>query len=239
MSKSKSAEFLLTVGKRRLKSKIGSAADAALCLFIVALCVAPVHAEEADAPERVAASVPAAGEEAACVKADTVLCLHGGGEEVKVDFTANGETLHARVARPRTDDSGLFYFFEPNNWEMLLKVLDGCGVNQHHWVFAATASDVGIELVVRGTTLPDQDADGGMVINSRTYTFDPIVRRPQGPNESDEGYLAEGHLALTEVRRVPRRLRQRLRADSSAWKRDSRRSDRVGRSVGPTSGHRR
>ena len=175
-------------------------------LLLLGLHAEPVRAGEAEVPERVPASVPAPSEDAACVASDTVLCLHEGRYEVTVEFTANDETMPARVARPRTDDSGLFYFFDPTNWEMLLKVLDGCDVNQHHWVFAATASDVGIELVVRDTTLPDQNADGGMIVNSRTYTFEQIARRPQGPDESDEDYakyLAEGHPALTEVGAFP------------------------------------
>ena len=176
-------------------------------LLLLGLHAEPVHAGEAEATERVPASVPAASEDAACVASDTVLCLHEGRYEVTVEFTANDETMPARVARPRTDDSGLFYFFDPTNWEMLLKVLDGCGVNQHHWVFAATASDVGIELVVRDTTLPNTNDDGTMNVNSRTYSFPPVERRPQRADESDEDYarevLAKGHKALTEVGAFP------------------------------------
>lgn len=174
-------------------------------LLLLGLHAEPVRAGEAETPERVA-SVPAASENAACVESGTVLCLHEGRYEVTVEFTANDETKPARVARPRTDDSGLFYFFEPNNWEMLLKVLDGCVVNQHHWVFAATASDVGIRLVVRDTTLPDTKDDGTMNVRLREYTFEPIARAPQGPDESDEEYarrLAEGHPALTQVGAFP------------------------------------
>ena len=192
-------------GHRRAES--GVLAGAFLGLLLPGLHVAPVLAGEAEAPETpTLESVRSADEHDACVESSTVLCLHEGRYEVKVEFTANDETKPARVARPRTDDSGLFYFFEPNNWEMLLKVLDGCEFNEHHWVFAATASDLGIELVVRDTTLPDQDADGVMIVHTRTYTFDPIVRRPQGPDESDEDYakyLRKGHDALTEVGAFP------------------------------------
>lgn len=39
-------------------------------------------------------------------------------------------------------DSGLFYFFDPDNWEMLVKVLDGCAINNRYWVFAAATMDV-------------------------------------------------------------------------------------------------
>ena len=49
------------------------------------------------------------------------------------------------------DDSGLFYFFTANNWEMLVKVLDGCGITNHFWVFAAATTDVGYTLKVTDT----------------------------------------------------------------------------------------
>ena len=178
-------------------------APAAGLLLLGGLHLEPLQAGETDVWERTgsAASMPAASEAGGCIESDTVLCLQEGRYEVTVDFTANGETMPAKVARPRTEDSGLFYFFEPNNWEMLLKVLDGCGVNQHHWVFAATASDVGIRLVVRDTTLPDD------LVNLKEYEFPPIARRPQGPDESDDDYeqdvLAKGHPALTEVGAFP------------------------------------
>ena len=39
----------------------------------------------------------------------------------------------------------------PANWEMLVKVLDGCDVNDRWWVFYATTTDVGFTLRVRDT----------------------------------------------------------------------------------------
>ena len=205
MSRSLENADEMTDGSRAGSGVLGSTVFG---LLLAGLFMAPVHAGEAEVPERAgAAGSVAVASEDGCVESATTLCLQEGRYEVTVEFTANGETMPARVARPRTEDSGLFYFFEPNNWEMLLKVLDGCGVNQHHWVFAATASDVGIRLVVRDTTLPDQSADGTMIVNSRTYDFPPITRRPQGPDESDEDYaqnvLAKGHPALTEVGAFP------------------------------------
>jgi len=172
-------------------------------LLLLGLHAEPGHAGETEVPERAGAAtaVPAASEVGACVESDTVLCLHEGRYEVTVEVTANSETTPAKVARPRTDDSGLFYFFDRNNWEMLLKVLDGCKENQHHWVFAATASDLPIRLVVRDTTLADN------LVNLKEYSFKAIERRPQRPDESDEDYqknvLAKGHPALTEVGAFP------------------------------------
>ncbi|MCP3957063.1 MAG: hypothetical protein GY719_04360 [bacterium] len=41
-----------------------------------------------------------------------------------------------------SSDSGLFWFFTPGNWELLVKVLDGCSINDRFWVFAAATTDV-------------------------------------------------------------------------------------------------
>ena len=50
-----------------------------------------------------------------------------------------------------TSDSGLFWFFEEDNIELLVKVLDGCGVNGAYWVFTAGTTDVGVNLQVTDT----------------------------------------------------------------------------------------
>ncbi|MCP4658622.1 MAG: hypothetical protein GY856_24695 [bacterium] len=47
-----------------------------------------------------------------------------------------------------SDDSGLLWFFDPDNWELLVKVLDGCAVNQRYWVFAAATTNVETTLEV-------------------------------------------------------------------------------------------
>lgn len=44
--------------------------------------------------------------------------------------------------------SALFWFFERGNPEVLVKVLDGCGLNGHRWVFASGATDLGYEFKV-------------------------------------------------------------------------------------------
>lgn len=38
--------------------------------------------------------------------------------------------------------SGLFWFFGSDNWELLVKVLDGCPVNNRKWVFSAATTNV-------------------------------------------------------------------------------------------------
>ena len=67
----------------------------------------------------------------------------------RTDFGTRGNST--KVPDVASDDSGLFYFFNENNWEMLVKVLDGCGVNGHFWVFNAAATNVEYWLTVTDT----------------------------------------------------------------------------------------
>ncbi|MXV99908.1 MAG: hypothetical protein F4X59_13195 [Holophagales bacterium] len=50
--------------------------------------------------------------------------------------------------RPFSRDTGFFTFFDDTNVEVMVKVLDACGVNHHYWVFAGGATDLGIRLTV-------------------------------------------------------------------------------------------
>lgn len=101
---------------------------------------------------------------ASCHSDQATLCLQDNRYAVTVEWsTIDGDSGSGRVAGAGTADSGLFYFFDADNWEMLVKVLDGCGVNGHHWVFAASATDVGLDLKVT-------DTQTGF---SRRYTKDP------------------------------------------------------------------
>ncbi|MXW03112.1 MAG: hypothetical protein F4X59_11980 [Holophagales bacterium] len=131
---------------------------AAIALLLLLSFAGVSSAEESKAPEPAAPpSSEAASEAEVCVESDTVMCLQDGRYAVTMEWeTLGGEKGPGRVARPRTRDSGLFWFFEYNNWEVLLKVLDGCGVNKHHWVYAASATDLGLNIVVRDT-VTDQE----------------------------------------------------------------------------------
>ena len=92
----------------------------------------------------------------ACVPGTDVLCLHGGRWEVRVDWwTADGDRGAAQVVPKGMSDSGLFYFFDPANWEVLIKVLDGCAVNGHQWVYGASTTDLGYSVRVTDTTTGD------------------------------------------------------------------------------------
>ncbi|MFL6196753.1 MAG: metallophosphoesterase family protein, partial [Thermoanaerobaculia bacterium] len=65
--------------------------------------------------------------------------------------TANGTAGTAKAATPAADGSGLFWFFQPDNWELLVKVIDACALNGQWWVYAAGTTNVGYTLTVTDT----------------------------------------------------------------------------------------
>ena len=86
-----------------------------------------------------------------CVASDTVLCVGGGRFRVEAvwrDFARNTGSGHAAAL---TADTGTFWFFSPSNVEVILKVLDGRGVNGHQWVFYGALSSVEYTLTVTDT----------------------------------------------------------------------------------------
>ena len=51
----------------------------------------------------------------------------------------------------QTSDSGLFWFFSPLNWEVMVKVLDGCAISGNYWVLGAATTDLGYTMTVTDT----------------------------------------------------------------------------------------
>ena len=92
------------------------------------------------------ASAPAARR---CADDPTTLCLGPGGRyRVRLSWQTAAASGPALPVPDGSADSGLFTFFSPSNWEMMVKVLDGCGINGKRWVFAAGTTDVGWTLTV-------------------------------------------------------------------------------------------
>lgn len=86
---------------------------------------------------------------ATCESTDTELCLRSGRFKITVDWEDfDGNTGEGRVSSLATDDSGVFYFFDRDNWELLVKVIDGCEVTGHHWVFSAASTNIKYTLTI-------------------------------------------------------------------------------------------
>lgn len=51
----------------------------------------------------------------------------------------------------RSADSAVFWFFDEANWELMVKVVDGCAFNNRYWVFGAATTDVAYTLTITDT----------------------------------------------------------------------------------------
>lgn len=89
----------------------------------------------------------------ACAAGPTNLCLSSGRFRVSVSWTASniGESGEGQTM-PLTADTGAFWFFQPSNIELVVKVLDGRAINGHYWVFFGALSKVGYTITVTDTT---------------------------------------------------------------------------------------
>ncbi len=86
---------------------------------------------------------------APCQVAQDRLCLQSGRFEVKVDWKDFAGGSGPARAVQLTDQGGYFTFFNVQNVELALKLLDGTAANSRFWLFYASLSNV--EFTVRIT----------------------------------------------------------------------------------------
>lgn len=87
--------------------------------------------------------------EPCAVGADT-LCLSSNRFSVQVSWTTQSASGVARAV-PLTADTGYFWFFNPSNIELVVKLLDARAVNGRFWVFYGALSDVDYTITVTDT----------------------------------------------------------------------------------------
>lgn len=86
-----------------------------------------------------------------CAPGSTSLCLSGGRFRVEAAWrTPDGQT-GAGQAVPLTADTGYFWFFGASNVEMVIKVLNACGLNSRFWVYAGGLTNVQVDVTVTDT----------------------------------------------------------------------------------------
>jgi hypothetical protein len=89
---------------------------------------------------------------APCVETANVLCLNEGRFRIELRFRRpNDQEGLGTDSGLRTDDSAVLWFFNAENLELLIKVLDACLVNNHFWVFFAATTNVELHLTVTDT----------------------------------------------------------------------------------------
>ncbi len=87
-----------------------------------------------------------------CESDPTTMCLNAGRFRVTADWrTPDGATGQGH-AIPLTADTGYFWFFNPDNVEIVIKVLNACvDPFNAHWVFSAGLTNVEVTLRVVDT----------------------------------------------------------------------------------------
>ena len=103
------------------------------------------------------------GEYTDCMPRTTKLVLDDNVEVSVCYATAEGVVGEGSAGLWASGQAGLLWFGDRANAEVLVKVLNGCLINGHRWVFVGAASDLAFNLEVR-------DSEG------RTWTY----RNPQG-----------------------------------------------------------
>jgi PKD repeat protein len=91
---------------------------------------------------------------ATCIASETALCLNGGRFRVEA-WWQTAEGLGTGQAVSLGADTGYFWFFNKENVELIIKVLDGCALNSRYWVFAGGLTNVGVRIIVTDTVRGD------------------------------------------------------------------------------------
>jgi hypothetical protein len=90
-----------------------------------------------------------------CVANANTLCLNNRRFQVRVNWDTTGVGTNSQqgpgVAIPQSNLTGLFWFFSPSNIELIVKVIDGTGLNGKFWVFYGALSTVRYDLEVKDT----------------------------------------------------------------------------------------
>ncbi|HSN87659.1 MAG TPA: hypothetical protein VL025_12925, partial [Thermoanaerobaculia bacterium] len=69
--------------------------------------------------------------------------------QVRVEWSTSDGALHGNgYAVPLSNESGLFWFFQASNPEILVKILDGRPVNGHWWVFISSNTSLEFKVYV-------------------------------------------------------------------------------------------
>lgn len=115
---------------------------------------------------------PAAGTQG-CLPSSSRGCLQNRlfAVEASYDATAYGGTTGLAMAQLESDESLKFSFFSPENLEVFVKVIDGCGYNGHYWIFASGLTSLSVTLLVTDTV-------GGAVFihnNNSGHVFRPVL----------------------------------------------------------------
>jgi hypothetical protein len=96
-----------------------------------------------------------------CAANATTLCIDDVPGDKRFQITSSFATVQAGgesgnghavpLSSVGVTEGGLFWFFQATNPEMLVKVINGCALNSHFWVFYSAGTNVGFTVTVTDT----------------------------------------------------------------------------------------
>ncbi|MCH9648240.1 MAG: hypothetical protein K0U98_08375 [Deltaproteobacteria bacterium] len=123
-----------------------------------------------------------------CSSSPNTLCLGEDGRfRVEVAWADLNERDGQGGAEALSSESGYFWFFRPENVELVVKVVDGGAVNGNFWVFYGALSNVEYQL-----TVTDTQAGIQKVYRSPARTFSSVGDTAAFPGEAPLGATARG-----------------------------------------------
>lgn len=137
-----------------------------------------------------------AGIFARTVRADSLILDDRFRVEVDWHDDASGDR-GLGMPGPRTVDTGSFWFFEPENLELIVKVVDGRSVNRHFWFFYGALTNVGYRITVTDLLTGQQrhydNPPGRLASFADTQAFqEPETLPPSAPPGSRPGSSPAG-----------------------------------------------
>jgi hypothetical protein len=110
--------------------------------------------------------------ETGCVAGPTTLCLNANRFEVTASWRTGQNLVGQGVGVQLTPETGYFWFFDPDNVEVVVKVHDACADPFHRfWVFSSGMTNVEVTLLVTDT----ETGQSKLYINPLNRTYQAIA----------------------------------------------------------------
>ena len=103
-----------------------------------------------------------------CNADSMTLCLQSSRFQVTATFDIGSGSANAHAVP--IGNSGYFWFFDAGNVEAVVKVVNGCGVNDKFWFFAGGLTNVHTVITVRDT----HTSVSKTYVNPASTAFQPV-----------------------------------------------------------------
>ena len=145
-----------------------------------------------------------------CAPSATTACLQQGAFEVSVSFDAAGAAFIPVVAGVPSgsaefvddigDDAAVFEFYDDDQYDALVRVIDGCPINNRYWVFVAGATDAETEITVTESATSNTRIYSSPAGQPFQSVLDTTAFDTCDPLPTRQAYAADPGAGDTEVR---------------------------------------